>query len=78
MMLGVLKRKCSIEGFLHGLYDPSQIETRHRDLSKEMLRRGYNHKSDLDVPPDISLVKGFVDSVASEIELKRRCTECKF
>jgi len=76
MMVGVLKKGYSIDGYVKkGLIDPSKIRDRHEVLVTEMERRGYNHQSPLpdDFPaphhPTMSLKESRTDLVG-------RCEEC--
>lgn len=57
-----------------GLVEVHNIKSRHDELSIEMLRRGYNHKSPL--PEFKSWTEGCVDPEANLIELTKRCPEC--
>ena len=46
MLLGTLRKKKSIQGYLDSnLSQPSTIYSRHRQLTLEMVSRGYNHRS---------------------------------
>jgi hypothetical protein len=48
MFLSCLKKGKKLDGYLKGnLLEPRSIYQRHLDLSKEMIRRGYNHKSEM-------------------------------
>lgn len=59
-----------------GFVEIHYLKSRHEELADEMLRRGYNHQSPL--PTFEEFVCGKVDVAANEIELRRRCKECKF
>jgi hypothetical protein len=61
----------------HNLVNLKLLELRHSELVQEMYRRGYNHKSPLQVNREIPEDCGMVDSKNSLTELKRRCPECK-
>lgn len=58
----------------------SSYEKRHKQLAKEMKKRGYRHKSGLKAPYFRYPVKQFrakVNKTYSLRELKRRCKECR-
>lgn len=68
----------SIEGRI-GQIEPESMKERHDELAVEMLKRGYNHKSEYEMP-DLSKydLNGFVVDVEKSIEdLSERCEECK-
>ena len=63
------------------LIEPLSMQTRHDELAKEMLQRGYNHQSPYEQPnvehlPEEEL-NARVDIDVSLNELKNRCSECK-
>jgi len=74
MLVGcILKGKC-IDGYF-SLVEVHNIRRRHTEISREMKRRGYNHKSSL---PDFRSFKfGEVDTVDSLYDLHGRCQECE-
>lgn len=55
------------------VFDLDKIATRHNELSKEILRRGYNHNSPLN--RNMPILK--IDKEESLKELLRRCNHCK-
>lgn len=60
--------------------EPSSMKTRHDELAKEMIRRGYNHNSEYE-QPDISYLtieqqNAKVDTNISIKDLKTRCIFC--
>lgn len=64
-----------IEGYKKGLLEVHNLRRRHRELVKEMLRRGYNHRSPLD---DFQWDHaGWVNRKKSLEELARRCKACR-
>jgi len=77
-----INKKRSIKGYLEkGLIEPASIHERHRELVKEMLRRGYNHNSDM---PDIDFsnldtveFNTDVDENIAIIDLISRCDSCR-
>jgi hypothetical protein len=78
MLLGSLRKKRSIQGFLDaGLLQPQAANQRHEALAKEMEARGYKHSSPLPRAKLKANQYGKVDIQNSERELKARCEECK-
>lgn len=78
MFVGTINKGISIQGYLDkGLVVPQGIKLRHDLLAEEIEKRGYNHKSPLPTYDD-RIAYGFVDVLANEAELKRRCRECNF
>lgn len=85
MFLGSLKKGKKIDGFLNNnLFQPRMLFKRHEDLKEEMIRRGYNHKSDmcftecmcvLDLPQEKQYWE--VDKDAALKDLLSRCPECR-
>lgn len=59
-----------------GLVETGNLQNRHAELVTEMLKRGYKHNKAL--PGFYLKPVGCVDISANEIELRRRCKECKF
>jgi len=75
MFVGTIQKGVSLDGYVsRGLVDTSKIASRHEALVEEMLARGYNHQSPL--PYTDTLGIGKVDSIASAVELCRRCPDC--
>jgi len=67
----------SIEG-RRGQIEPISMKKRHDELAKEMISRGYGHKSEYE-QPDLSkynLIGFIVDVDASIKDLHSRCQEC--
>jgi hypothetical protein len=77
----VFVKKWSVSNRIVGnQIEPSSMETRHDSLVKEMLRRGYNHKSPYE-QPDISYLPSTeqyykVNVESSYSDLKNRCPHC--
>jgi hypothetical protein len=76
-----LKRHKKDKYIKNNCIEPSAMERRHNALVKEMLRRGYNHKSPY-TQPDISYLPWYqqcykVDRNKSLKELVSRCPECR-
>jgi hypothetical protein len=81
LFIGHMKRRKSIKGFLkNNLLQIDEIYNRHEELVKEMLSRGYNHKSELE-KIDLSYYKEFfhikINKTLSILDLKSRCNECQ-
>jgi hypothetical protein len=45
MFAGCLNKGINIEGYLNGLVETDKLVERHRELVKEMRKRGYKHNS---------------------------------
>lgn len=75
MLAGCLNKNKSVKGYLaNGLIEPQSIERRHKELSQELLNRGYKHESPLFVLKTKPV--GYVEIEESLKELKRRCKKC--
>ncbi len=59
-----------------GFLEPQNFKKRHNELVAEMLKRGFNHNSPLDIS-NINLPIGNVDIKKSIKDLKERCDKCK-
>jgi len=83
MFLGSLKKKRSVKGYIDNkCLIPVTLNYRHDDLVKEMILRGFNHKTPLDN------VENYLDSYMFDVELSydylfysvlslaSRCHEC--
>ncbi len=75
MFAGTINKGISLEGYIHnGLVETNQIRKRHRELVKEMIRRGMNHKSEL---PSFKIARqGRINIKENIKELSRRCNKC--
>lgn len=77
MILGSLRRGTSLAGYVaKGLVETARLASRHDELAREMLRRGWRHRSPLRAPRRMPAL-GRVDRAESRRELARRCTECR-
>ena len=75
MLVGCLTKGKSIQGYIdRGLIDTSSIYSRHKELTTEIERRGYNHKSIIE-DNDFGNV-GRVDIDKSITDLHSRCKDC--
>lgn len=68
------KRKATLDGFRE-IVEVHNIVQRHDALVREMLNRGYNHKSP--ITPSKSYKFGRVDRTRSLLDLVNRCEECQ-
>lgn len=85
MFLCHLQRKRKVDGYLkNNCLQMRSIYQRHEDLAKEMISRGYNHKSPMkeidfecvyDYPKE--QIYWEVNSVSAQKDLLDRCPECK-
>lgn len=83
MFVGTILKGVSLTGYVsRGLVEVTNIHQRHDQLVAEMDARGYKHKSVLATYPDAAIekyVSGYeINIAANEVELRRRCKECKF
>ena len=78
MFVGTIKKKVSLFGYLNNnLFEPKELFNRHNLLKEEMIRRGINHKSPLEVVDTSHLPSIKVDSERSLEDLISRCPECR-
>ena len=76
MFVGTINKEKSIEGYVKkGLVELHKIRERHKELVREMRKRGYDHNSPL--PNFKSKKLGKVDSKNNLLELSKRCPQCK-
>jgi hypothetical protein len=76
MLVGSLRRKKTITGFLEGgLVELHSIRSRHSELVIEMKSRGFRHASPL--PTFRAKRAGKVDLKINLQELARRCQACR-
>lgn len=59
-----------------GFLEPQNLLKRHNRLTKEMLKRGMNHRSLLEIK-GVKLPIGKVDVKKSIKDLNKRCRECR-
>ena len=76
MFVGTLNRGRSVRGYIDkGLLEIHTLRERHNHLAKEMEKRGMKHKSEL---PEFEIITlGKINSKENEMELKKRCEECR-
>lgn len=84
MFIGHLKKKRGISGYLkNNCLEPRSIFQRHEDLVKEMLKRGYKHKSSMS-EEDCSIILELpeycqyweINRAENEMNLLKRCLGC--
>lgn len=76
MFEGTIKKKINISGYVRDkLIDTRQLQVRHDILAAEMLRRGGNHRSNMEYTDVLNL--GEVDVMNSLKELAYRCPDCR-
>jgi hypothetical protein len=78
MFVGSINRGKSVKGYLEkGLLEVHSLYNRHEDLVKEMKRRCYNHKSEVDEKWKFAEKIGVIDKEKNLSELMNRCPKCK-
>lgn len=78
MILGSLKKQKSLAGFKErGLIELDKLKIRHDELANEILKRGFSHKSPLDLCGHSLYIYGKVDVENNLKELKKRCPDCR-
>lgn len=82
MIAGSLIKRKQLDGFVDkNCLEMRSLGPRHADLSQEMMRRGYNHKSPMPewIRFEVSekVLNSRVDRKAALKELHRRCPECR-
>jgi hypothetical protein len=82
MFLGSINKEVHLDGYFNNdLFEPGSMHIRHDDLVMEMRKRGYNHKTPLDMfdvtyftPTEINHKINRKNSLQI---LLSRCLECK-
>lgn len=78
-----LSKKMLVTGYIsNNLLEPESLLARHQALEAEMIRRGMNHMSPMDVQPSLSYLIDSdrthkIDREAALAELHNRCPECR-
>lgn len=77
MFVGTMRKGYRLDGYLKkGLVEPMKIKERHDELVKEMKRRGYKHKSEIEKNPETN-INNKVNIRENLLELIKRCSICK-
>jgi len=84
MFIGAMRNHKSITGFIEkNLLEPKSLVQRHEELAKEMIRRGYDHNSEIidnldDILSYLSEAHQIhiLDRHKSKEELFSRCKSC--
>ena len=83
MIVGHMKKFRSIKGFVkNNCIEPESLMSRHSQLVNEMVSRGYNHKSELDIPVNLLDYLSEEDRLAKVLanlsleDLTTRCSNC--
>ena len=84
MFLGHLKKRKKVDGYLkNNCLEMRSIFHRHEDLAKEMINRGYNHKTPMkeiefeciyDYPRE--QIYWRINEIKSQMDLLSRCPAC--
>lgn len=82
MFVGSLKKKMKLDGyFITNCFEPSSLQSRHKALAGEMLRRTYKHKSPwiasvdlIEYLGDKQIIKVNIDAALAD--LLNRCPIC--
>jgi hypothetical protein len=82
--LGSMRKKIKMDGYIrNNLLEPNFLQENHDQLEAELIRRGYNHKSKLEVKEeDLNYLseqnKNYeINKDLSLNALLSRCSECK-
>lgn len=74
--VGSLNAGKSLKGHIElGQIEVHNIKRRHDEILKEMLGRGFNHKSPL--PKFKSFKAGYIDKEFNKLDLMSRCSACR-
>lgn len=76
MFLGCFKLGKNIDGYVKNqLVEVHNIKTRHDSLAKEMVKRGYTHKTEMEnlLLPE----RGEISLLEGKVELLFRCEKCR-
>ena len=83
MLLGTVIKGKNFQGYINNnLFEPSSLKTRHDQLADDMIRRGYNHKSPLELPDNYKSYFSDeqwnfkINNTLSAVDLLKRCDKC--
>jgi len=81
MFVTTIKRGISVQGYLDkNLLEPLALISRHEEIAKEMIDRGYHHNSPIEIIDVTKYIKDFnkkVDKEVAFIDLMFRCELCR-
>ena len=80
MFAGSIKKKQNMTGYLeNNLLEPQSLKKRHDRLVREMMKRGYHHKSPLRISQRDTAYLGRkkIDAESSLKLLLKRCRRCR-
>lgn len=78
MLVGCLNKNMKLEGYINtGLVEIHNIKSRHDAIVQEMKVRKMIHKTPIESNEKIWKVAGCVDVRKSELDLMKRCPECR-
>jgi len=76
MFVGCILKKKSLSGYISGgLVEIHNIGKRHDLLARELIRRGYRHKTPL--KRFVSWKEGRINRKEARAALARRCSDCR-
>lgn len=76
MFIGCINKSKNLNGYLNkGLLETHNLRKRHKEIAKEMKRRGFNHFSALSYYKIKKL--GKINKKKNLRELRERCLDCK-
>ena len=85
MFLGSVKKGIKVNGYIeNNLFEPSSLKSRHDNLKKEMIKRGYSHKSEITENQFIEFMQKLpsefanhkIDRERAKEDLLSRCELC--
>jgi hypothetical protein len=82
MFAGSLKKGISVEGYAdNNLLEAKSIVKRHKEIAKEMERRGWHHNSPLESvnlrKVSAKVLNSRINRKAALRDLKKRCVRCR-
>ena len=78
MFIGTINRGKSVKGYLeNGLLEVHNLYNRHEELVEEIIRRKYNHYSEVKKKWKSAEKVGIINKEKNLKELISRCSKCK-
>jgi len=79
MFVGSIKKDHKMDGYITGgLLDVGKLSSRHDELAKEMIDRGYKHNSPIDQLGKKLITSDRKINIEENLkDLRNRCGECK-